>query len=782
MAEKLRVKRGRLSEYVAGLSGKEEVVLGIDIETYQYNEAQGRKNPSSFRNKIYSLEVGWILEDTLYLENFVDSLSFFTTIISCKSKSYRGTFVLLAHNGNRYDFHYLRRELIDFFGVKIENDFLKDALDEANLSAVKRKELKKSEKETGVLLERRVKSKTELSFDLYLKGCHFRTNDSWQKTNLSLRTLGEKLIKAGVMEKEYGKSSYNYTKYNLDRDLSWKESVDYAKEINAGLDKQEKVYIENDIIVLMHVYAFYTTLFPGFDWGCITFTQNILHYYTEEGRDRLASYQLLHRFFINKQEMALKNSDFTFAGENFYSYLKHYYKGGLNFYNDRYVAKIIHSLCFGIDINSSYPYQMYSRKLPYKLVSYEAYDKSLVKELPERLFRDDNFFHLYQVPKFFFQQMVDRIESEVGQKMMVKYYSSDDDYVYITDATFRLLSDIWGVKMEKILMKSCLTYSTCYFSGREKIATLYYKKQQGKCPYEISKDDPLHIKVNKSKKNSLLMTPEERANVKVLLNGLYGIPALRAYFNLARYEEEDYTIYHNAYKNSERNLIFSIFVTSYALYRLLEPLKFFTAREIDENFLYTDTDSLYLKNQGNRMLEKIPPDFLDDYNLGAFSLDVDDISDFYILNHKKYAYKKSSSSEVQIHCGGVPLSSFDTTLPFEDFVKKEFHPGVVVPNTSNCYNKDGTISIYEKATVLEAGSAYSMECLTLTGRRKKVKDEVRKALEKHQDEVEKPENALYVESSVGSFSIQDLYEESEEAGERDLSEYQALEKLYTSMI
>src|SRR5699024_6907528 len=121
----------------------------------------------------------------------------------------------------------------------------------------------------------------------------------------------------------------------------------------------------------------------------------------------------------------------------------------------------------------------------------------------------------------------------------------------------------------------------------------------------------------------------------------------------------------NGFKNSERNIVFSVFVTSQALYNLLFPLTFLTASEIDDCLIYGDTDSLYLKK---KVMKKIPSNLYDDISLGAWGVDDDSISQFYVINHKKYAYY--SEKGIILKCGGIPQNAFNFDYDnLEDFVK-----------------------------------------------------------------------------------------------------------------
>src|SRR5699024_10399921 len=127
----------------------------------------------------------------------------------------------------------------------------------------------------------------------------------------------------------------------------------------------------------------------------------------------------------------------------------------------------------------------------------------------------------------------------------------------------------------------------------------------------------------------------------------------------------------NGYKNNERNIVFSIFVTSVSLYNLLNPLKYLTQQEIDENLIYTDTDSLYLKS---KIRHKIPKELFDPHHLGSWDIQDDQIDQFYVLNHKKYAYV--AEGDIIVKSGGVPHDSFNRDMSFQDSIHTQFSDGV----------------------------------------------------------------------------------------------------------
>ncbi|MEI2419368.1 DNA polymerase, partial [Arthrospira platensis SPKY2] len=144
-----------------------------------------------------------------------------------------------------------------------------------------------------------------------------------------------------------------------------------------SLDQDEKTYIENDVILLAKSVYYYSKLFNGFDYSKMTFTSNILESYNTND---LTSYQLLNRIGSGKEKYEIRYTDYQFANQNFYDYLKPFYRGGLNFYNQYYVGKTVRNV-FSIDINSSYPYAMHNFKIPTYIKNYDAFEKEKMIEV-----------------------------------------------------------------------------------------------------------------------------------------------------------------------------------------------------------------------------------------------------------------------------------------------------------------------------------------------------------------------------------------------------------------
>ena len=224
---------------------------------------------------------------------------------------------------------------------------------------------------------------------------------------------------------------------------------------------------------------------------------------------------------------------------------------------------------------------------------------------------------------------------------------------------------------------------------------------------------------------------------------------MRSHFNLFRLDEDGFLQNSiNGYKNNERNLLFSTYVTSQSLYNLLEPLKHLSQSEIDENFIYCDTDSLYLKS---KVKNHLPNDMFDKISLGKWDVENEHIEKMYVLNHKKYAYV--SDGEIHVASAGIPQNAFNTDQSFESFIKNDFYDGAVIYNNKSIYNEQKTISIYPSKTNIDKGVDYPNEFNDLINEKRKwLLEQIRKDFNH-----EESEDFIYIESEVGTFSSRDVF-------------------------
>src|SRR5699024_3220838 len=101
----------------------------------------------------------------------------------------------------------------------------------------------------------------------------------------------------------------------------------------------------------------------------------------------------------------------------------------------------------------------------------------------------------------------------------------------------------------------------------EQLEKYYEIKTQGSYEEKLIFNNPYDIQKTEQE-NDVIYSREEIDNSKVNLNGLYGIPALRPYFNLFRKDNEgEYYNVENGHKNEYSNIVSSILVKSISLMR-----------------------------------------------------------------------------------------------------------------------------------------------------------------------------------------------------------------------
>ena len=434
---------------------------------------------------------------------------------------------------------------------------------------------------------------------------------------------------------------------------------------------------------------------------------------------------------------------------NFYDYLKGFYKGGLNFYNDRYIATTLKCRLFSIDLNSSYPYAMDNFDIPTFMYNFSRFVEQTKIDI-----KYNNHYFLYTVDKNIFNvEILSLIRSKVFRQMLVKYYSTSNSYVSINSNTLKMIQDVMHISITQLTVISYIEYETVAFGAKHKLEEYYFIKSQGKIDNVLDMTTPYEYEIL-DEINEHVFSQSEIDISKVYMNGIYGIPALRPYFNVF-YKMTDGQIENrqNNFRNSKRNILFSVFVTSVSLYNLLSPLQYLSSSEIDDGFVYCDTDSLYIKYA---YFDKLPSELFDSIRLGAWDIENKNISSFYVLNHKKYAYYTEDEQKIKIRSGGIRHSTFNTDMSFDEFVKTQFHDGAYVENTRSLMNEQGVITIYEAKTKLEKGGLYSS---VFSGFMDNARADLMSEIKK--DIMSGLEDFMYIESDLGSFSQREIFETKE---------------------
>lgn len=740
--------------YLLDNKTQKNIKLFYDIETLRYNEESvyidGYK-PTRYKNIMYSFAISFFdFEDelkTVSFFNFSEFVRFILKVTKNKTNDksrYKPMIELIAYNNNKYDNHFLLREALIYLDESIicKNMYLKNSI--IHDFETSKKDLTKDEKYSGVFLEKRIKSANNLEFEFYYHNLSFKTSDFLMKTNTNLKTIGKKLFDLNLIDKVHLKTDFNYREFDVYEDMTDNQALVYARKVYDNLNAEQNVYIENDVIILALGYKNYHIIYQGFSLDKLTFSSNVLESYKTND---LASFQLLNKTLDNQAKVDY--TKFEYQDMNFYDYLKGFYKGGLNFYNDRYIATTLKCRLFSIDLNSSYPYAMDNFDIPTFM-----YDFSRFVEQTKIDIEYNNHYFLYTVDKNIFNvEILSLIRSKVFRQMLVKYYSTSNSYVSINSNTLKMIQDVMHISITQLTVISYIEYETVAFGAKHKLEEYYFIKSQGKIDNVLDMTTPYEYEIL-DEINEHVFSQSEIDISKVYMNGIYGIPALRPYFNVF-YKMTDGQIENrqNNFRNSKRNILFSVFVTSVSLYNLLSPLQYLSSSEIDDGFVYCDTDSLYIKYA---YFDKLPSELFDSIRLGAWDIENKNISSFYVLNHKKYAYYTEDEQKIKIRSGGIRHSTFNTDMSFDEFVKTQFHDGAYVENTRSLMNEQGVITIYEAKTKLEKGGLYSS---VFSGFMDNARADLMSEIKK--DIMSGLEDFMYIESDLGSFSQREIFETKE---------------------
>ena len=622
---------------------------------------------------------------------------------------------LIAHNGDRYDVHFLRRVLIDFYALEPHNAYSMNAVDHDN-------EVSAKSFKGNYMLESRVKARTNLALKFRISGTTFATEDSYPKFQASIKIIGQLLYHKGIIGKQDEKLKYNYTKYDRDNDMTFQEQRRYAYEIYNSLTDHDHKYVHNDTHILYLAYLNYDKLFPTFDVRKRTLSQNILKEYRV---NTTADMQLLNKLAMSE----INYTDYDFDRENLYSYIHNYYKGGLNAYNDCYLGKILKDIVH-IDLNSSYPYALHHFKFPTILLEAEV--------INDKLNIEADVYYMVKMTKVTFNTYINAIKSKMIRKIFVKYFNNATPYVFMSTPHIKLLSLFLPQPIKSLPVISYLKWGTRYFGGREVIEQNYANKVYGK-KHEFSMGE-VYV-------------------YKVILNGIYGLPALRAFFNMFEYDSEskDYINRINGFRNTERNIAFASAVTAYAFYDLLKPLTY-NISGIDKGFMYADTDSIFMTEKYFDTIEQKL--HFDDYELGAWAIEHRHIDYMYILNHKKYAYyafnHKKGKKVITPVAGGITADTFKTDMSFDEFISTQFHNGAKLEVKKHSYTKQNLLVIYNAETEIQQGSPYPTEFTNKNTLLYNIMlDEV--ARREIEDMDADREQGMYYETPFGSISIPEAF-------------------------
>lgn len=747
--------------------------LYCDIETFKSNTLAAIKHKTDFSVHTWSLCIGVIDTDgTAVLAIYKSYKEFYTfldkSIEERQKRKKKPRLEFLFHNAQGYDAHFMLAELVEHTNKPSFNKFLVKA-QVKNLKGRKAKDIKQNT--LYEVHESRVKSKSKLSLSGRLSGFDFETIDTLPKFQSSLREIGKTLNKQNLIPKSVLKTEMDYAQFDTSLYLSeYKVKTRINRIWRDYITDKHIEYILNDVILMIFAHMYYNVLYPDFDFNKFSLSTNIGEHFT--GYSKKSAWQLAHNAPDPLDDM--KPADVLISREEtLRQFTQNFYRGGFNAYNDDLLEQHITG-AFSMDANQHYPTQMYKERFPTYFVKAEENIKLKISDLT----KDEKYFYLVRIERDTFNKLLSKVKSKRLRQFYIKRFGDMaglSPYIHLTSIDLRHFQQSFKLPIVRIH-----AYETEIFDARELLFENFKVKSQAKISqkdketdpdYTITYSDPFTYKIEE-KKPKIWYTANQVRIAKLLNNSIYGYTVLRAFYPLAyKDKNQEYHIEHNGVKMSERNNIFGLTVTSWAFYRLIEPLKCLTPDEIDRYFLYCDTDSLYLKKEAKDKVKH----FFDKWALGGWDLE-HNISDMWINNHKKYMIKDADNGKLIIHAGGVSYDAqeaiVNSGLPFLDIAHTYLSTGSVFKTTKSILTKELTMAIYESETKLNPASRYPDKIDAVTELLAKVEKHNATIVAKERDNADE---TLYFEGTYGTYStaelLQDPQKELENSYRHSLDEY-----------
>lgn len=804
------------------ISNNNQPILFCDIETLKANTKMLGIKTSEVQSFMYCFIVAWefcgqdfcllLPNATVFFNLCLDALGFSPWKRKPTGEFHSNFNKLELHffNGMKFDNHYILQDTLKRdFGCQ---EFPEWRMNNVHIEGEKMvKELQSNQ-----VLTSRVRSSSSLQISSgYIRNKVGETRltfiDDYPKFAMSLKACGKILNKKGLIPKDIMKTDgLKYDKFDVKEPLTYPQAVSYAMHVFDSFDPSELTYMFNDGLLLMNVVRYYNYIMGhDFHYSEMTATGNVRKAFTGRGED----YDNHIGFDLERQirEVTMqpnrktgkmqkktkihhfKYSDYTFNQENLFDYFKHYYRGGMCIFNDLYSLRLLHFKWGSMDLNSSYPTVYYTRKLPLGNVL-EWKEEECTEPIDYEM---DKYTVFYQIDFYQFNELMQCIPSNYQKKGLIRYYNTASAYYYITSIGLAGIRDNCHAELpETITYHSKLVIENKYFEGREIARKMYLLKTTAKVMKDEG-EDKHPVFVNNEPTNIMIVdgvtdldiTPEMVGMAKRCLNSLYGLPAINAWFKRCFVNENyELEIDHHGHQNKERNLLFSVSITAFALYNLWEPLRYLTPEQIDDAMLYQDTDSLYMKRYALDIIQQAKPELFHPYNLGAWDIEHYG-DDFFISNHKKYAFTDDGTLHdgknkgLGFRFGGCRKDSFDQTLDFETFVHTYMEVGCTVKNTRSLMNDELKPLIYDGVTKITEPCVYADE-VNLDYILESVEDKIHvmKVVREHEErnDVAIDENGeeisgamAYAEGKHGNYSSEVLSEKPKELTNKDMFDFYA---------
>lgn len=773
-----------LEDFIHYVETHRKLELYCDLETFQTNTKA--KQISAVDVWQYAAIVFWDLRKGMILPNLTELITLILKHSKAQVKYKKDGKVNTAqsfqielhfYNGMKYDNHFLIRDTLmkDLSCVEQPLAIYDDVRmpDQCYQSYIR----------PNHVLTSRIRSGSSIEGIAYIlhegKSCLIKMVDDYPKYAMSLAKCGQVLCARGLIDKEDCKTEFDYQVFDREEELDYGRAKYYAYQCFDRFTEKQLIYMFNDGVLLAHAIHYFNEIMgSGFKYKARTATINVANAFIGDKRegtyDPFVDFQLTRRVKDLKwkgQPFHICLSEYAFANMNLMDYFYRFYKGGMCIYNENHLGKKIKQAWGSMDLNSSYPTVYCTRPLPLgEPIGWKEYNSPVTEDID---YECEKYTTFYQITCESFNELMQSIPSVYQKCGMIRYLNSKDGFYYLTSIHLLGIRDHCHSKKRTIDVCSKIVVKNEFFVGKEQALSFYELKTCGKIGKRINMSDPQNIQILDEPLEKPI-PPALVGMAKRCINSLYGLPAIKSYFKRCLVNEDGkLEVIHQGHKNSERNCLFSIGVTAWALYNLWEPLMYLTPREIDRDVMYQDTDSLYILQPSLDKIVQAMGKKINKINLGGWDIEHEG-HDFYISNHKKYCFTDDKTG-LDFRFGGCRKSSFNTDLSFDEFVERYMEVGSTVKNTRSVMNRDLKPVIYEGETLIKQPIPYrhdvsELDYMDLLLEQNQVRDLLDGLLEEEITEDQPNTGAFsgFVMGEFGAYSLEAPYQEDRGVPEKDL--------------
>lgn len=390
-----------------------------------------------------------------------------------------------------------------------------------------------------------------------------------------------------------------------------KLKIDYnvPREIGHILTEEERNYIKNDVLIMSKA------LKVIFDEGLTRMTR---------ASNALADYKEI----IGKSKF---EHCFPVLDSELDNNLRKSYRGGFTYLNPIYKEKDVKNIV-NLDVNSLYPYVMYSKSLPYDLPKYY-----------KGKYEDDKIYNLYiqriscsfKIKK----NKIPTIQIKNNASFLSNEYleSSNNELVVLTLTNVDLM----------LFFEQYDVYNLEFIDGWK------FKSVNGLFTDYINKWITKKIEASKNKNSG------QRTLAKLQLNSLYGkfATSLEVQSKIP-YLEDDIVHYRLSEKEEEDGLYLPVasFITAYArdiTIRTSQKIKEYSINKYGKDmYIYSDTDSIKTLLQIKELTQFCN---IDDVELGAWKNEGIASKGRWV---RQKCYLEEIDGEIHITCAGMPKSCY----------------------------------------------------------------------------------------------------------------------------